>query len=315
MPENIDIEDLFYQADMARAYAVITEEMGPSEQLLAFINFDGKLGEEIGLEGFDSLSLNSRHEIVKLKLNPDAFDQIAMEALAEKIDKISKWMMVLGTATAAGSFGFALKQGPAKDAPVASIVGAIGGLVTAYSGVIVKIANDAINGVISSENFELLKRAADSSLDYEIFTAKSIPNTFTQEAWQKYHDLMWKKGSTGFNKYSLAFDDAWESGIKETKTVGAYKTWDVENFKVAIKWLDESTKNLNSLSKQYAGHLDSVVKWIKDNKDNSEPSVKATMKLINKSLNATSEAFEGYTYMIERGTKAIKRVSKLFEKK
>ena len=54
--------------DMAKAYIAITEEMGPSEQLLAFVNFDGGLKEEIGLETFDSLSWNARHEILLAQL-------------------------------------------------------------------------------------------------------------------------------------------------------------------------------------------------------------------------------------------------------
>ena len=49
---------------MAKAYLQITEEMGPSEQLLAFVNFDKGLEEEIGLEGYNTFSMTARHEIL-----------------------------------------------------------------------------------------------------------------------------------------------------------------------------------------------------------------------------------------------------------
>ena len=57
-------------AEMARAYIKITKEMGPSEQLMAFIDPENSLGSEIGLEEFGSFSLQTKHEILVSKLDP-----------------------------------------------------------------------------------------------------------------------------------------------------------------------------------------------------------------------------------------------------
>lgn len=59
----------------AKAYLQITSKQGPSQQLIDFVNFDGKMGEEIGLEGFEGFSLNTQHEVLKSKL-----EQIVAEA-------------------------------------------------------------------------------------------------------------------------------------------------------------------------------------------------------------------------------------------
>lgn len=77
-------DELVQQADMARAYIDITQKMGPSEQLIAFINYDGKLSEEIGI-GMESFSVGTKHEILLSKLDP-----IALEAMA--LDVVDTWL-------------------------------------------------------------------------------------------------------------------------------------------------------------------------------------------------------------------------------
>ena len=54
--------------DIVQAYLDITEKYGPSEQLLAFIDYDNTLPYELGLESFNSLSLQTRHEVLNSKL-------------------------------------------------------------------------------------------------------------------------------------------------------------------------------------------------------------------------------------------------------
>lgn len=82
----------------ARAYLRITAAQGASQQLIDFINFDGKMGEEIGLEGFETFSTQVQHEILERKLQAmvseaeangdeeDAEGEGVLTAEGEKID-------------------------------------------------------------------------------------------------------------------------------------------------------------------------------------------------------------------------------------
>lgn len=83
-----EFQELMKEAEMARAYISITNEMGPSEQLLAFVNFDQTLSNEIGLESFDRLSLNTRHEIFAASLNPELLEGIALEGFLSKLGNL-----------------------------------------------------------------------------------------------------------------------------------------------------------------------------------------------------------------------------------
>jgi hypothetical protein len=74
-----NLTQLVREAELARAYIRITQEQGHSEQLLAFINYDNSLGTALGLEDFNSLGLNTRHELALLKLNPEVLSAKALE--------------------------------------------------------------------------------------------------------------------------------------------------------------------------------------------------------------------------------------------
>lgn len=52
----------------ARTYVSITSKHGPSQQLIDFLNYDGQLPDEIGLESFGRFSLQTQHEILLSKL-------------------------------------------------------------------------------------------------------------------------------------------------------------------------------------------------------------------------------------------------------
>lgn len=105
----------FRQAEMARKYKEITEAQGPSQQLIDFINADGKLGEEIGLEGFETFSTGTQHEILLSKLNADAMEAVAMEGFRDFIKKYRKWLIV-------GSFLIPVGGFPLLAAGVAGVI-------------------------------------------------------------------------------------------------------------------------------------------------------------------------------------------------
>ena len=55
------------EIELAQAYLRITEEMGPSPQLDAFINYDNSLSDSLGI-GLESLSADAQHEIIVIKM-------------------------------------------------------------------------------------------------------------------------------------------------------------------------------------------------------------------------------------------------------
>lgn len=77
---------LLREADMAKAYIDITKTQGPSQQLLDFINFDGSLKDDIGLEGYDTFSTLAQHEIFLSKLDSQAMEVRALEALTATVE-------------------------------------------------------------------------------------------------------------------------------------------------------------------------------------------------------------------------------------
>lgn len=310
---NFIIESNLKAADEARAYISITNEQGPSEQLLAFINFDNKLEDEIGFEGYNTLSLQARHEILLSKLNPSAMEAVAMEGLVEKIDKISKWMMVVGGASSVSglALNFYTKSWHLTPSEIYLVAG---GLILLTSANLVRVVNNEINGVISFEDFKKYMKACDSAYDHELFAYEHLPNDFNEKTWNAFVDKVIKDGSEGDRKHYQAFKDSWDAG-RSDKSVGAVNSWTPENFKEASKWLKESSDKLKSSAKKYADKFNTIEKWVQENFKSPDPEVKKTIKLIYKSLDIIGDEFNEYGYLLSKSAKHLQKVSTLFKKK
>ena len=84
-----EINDIVRDVKMARAYVKVTQEHGPSQQLIDFINHDGRLGDEIGLEGFSNFSTTTQHELLLSRLQTDLYEALAMEGLGSFFKKLA----------------------------------------------------------------------------------------------------------------------------------------------------------------------------------------------------------------------------------
>lgn len=84
----MDYREAVGLAEQHRLYRQVTDLHGPSEALLAFIDPNGQFASQLGMESFDSLSLEERHQIVLDNLDPEYYQSMAMEGLLTKFRKM-----------------------------------------------------------------------------------------------------------------------------------------------------------------------------------------------------------------------------------
>lgn len=87
---------LFESADLMRRYRMVTEQHGPSQALLDFVNHDRNFGKEIGLESFETFSTQTQHEIMLSQLNINTAESIAMEGFVDFLKKYRGWLLLGG---------------------------------------------------------------------------------------------------------------------------------------------------------------------------------------------------------------------------
>jgi len=84
-----EFEDIYNNRRAAKEYIRITSEMGPSEQLLAFLGVTQEVGSCVGLESLDSMSLQTRHEIVLMQFKNITTEDVALEGLGSFFKKLA----------------------------------------------------------------------------------------------------------------------------------------------------------------------------------------------------------------------------------
>jgi len=321
-----EIEQLFKAADEARAYISITNEMGPSEQLLAFINFDGKLEEEIGLEGYNAMSLQARHEILLSKINPNLLESIGIESLISKIDTMSKWLMGVGAALGVGSVVVA-EGSPDIDGKTAGAF--IAGLVAFVIGGITKIVIDSKYGIISYQDFKRAQKIADSVFEEELFISSHLPTSFSLEKWINFKTVIKKfpvgndsrfrnerietevdKNNGTVHSY-LTHDDYLDESYTRSGT--NHKYWNENEFKSAVMWLDKSFKNLKDLVDKQNKKLVIIRTWAAKNADSKDPDVRDVYRIITSVIGYQYSGFVEYKRMLNKVAKELSNISKYFK--
>jgi hypothetical protein len=170
------------EAEQAEAYIRITDEHGPSQQLIDFINYDGKLGQELDI-GLESLGLDDVHLLLKMQLDPAAISEMATESLNTALDKLAKRLKLGGgVAAAAGLVGAGTTGKVAKSLTFAGV-----GLAAIVAGKIVQVANNLAHGNPPSYTYYRKWRdQASKIIAIDKFVASAIPSSFDRKAWEDY---------------------------------------------------------------------------------------------------------------------------------
>ena len=247
---------LFDEADKARAYIEITGRLGPSDQLLAFINHDGNLGQEIGLESFDNFSLTTQHELLLSKLDPDALDQMAMEGFR---DFIKKYRAAL---TIAGLFVW----------PV---------FVMGIAGYVVN-NNDNKKPCAPYSDFSKMQHIYESSFNKIRSLGGNIPTTFEEKDWEKF---------TSSVEGTNVADDV--SRFRESGDVPFSESgWTETNFNAAGKFLNAELNSCKDLEKHIGEKLAAVERYLDGGKTNpsTERVIAKGVRAMIANLKSTGDA-------------------------
>jgi hypothetical protein len=252
--------DYFEAALKARAYIQTTAQHGPSKQLLDFINYDGNLYTDLGLEslGLETMSLTTQHEIVLSKLNPNDLDRLGLEGLKEKL-------YTLGSALTLGGIGVGFLGTRNKDPnKIMKLCGIT--LAAIVAGQIVfKIADKTKPDplVISYSTFIKIRSQFESMLKIDKKMADKIPNNFKQGDWERYYYLF--DDDDIYNESLKYFDLV--SLRKEDKEVALSKSgWDPSKFKEMAKWLEQANSQADAIRIEFVAKINRIEKWVTDHK-------------------------------------------------
>lgn len=267
----------FRQAEMARKYKEITEAQGPSQQLIDFINADGKLGEEIGLEGFETFSTGTQHEILLSKLNADAMEAVAMEGFKDFAKKYRRWLLGGGILLTLGTGVISIISGSLMAAGVA--------------GIIMK-HDDSL--VITKAAFSRWADYIDGDMGVLDSLVKEMPTDANESSWDKFA-----------SKASDAYSKVGDSDSSTEYTAPLKKSgWDASSLFSYDKWLKETITKFKDLRKVFERKV-GAVELLEDK------GPKATYKAIA----STSKIFRQIDEDISDILKELKKVSNGFDVK
>jgi hypothetical protein len=250
----MSFEQLFQQAEQARAYIRITQEQGPSEQLLDFINYDGNLYTDLGLEslGLETMSLITRHEIMVSKLNPEHLEEMAMEGLGDFVKKYRRSLLVssffLGFTFLPAVAGYIISRGE--------------GTFPTYQ------ETDAVY-----RRVEKLKASVES-------ITNKIPSSFDEDKWTVLSDEI----ETILDK--AAGDTVDE---KDEVLIDRGSGWTPDNYKSLAVATEKLCDELESFGKKIAAKLDPAEKFVGSSQEDDKAKVaKAVGKALSKYEKLTS---------------------------
>jgi uncharacterized protein YukE len=291
--KNMSYKSLRQEQQMAAAYLAITQELGPSKQLISFVDYDQKLGLE-------SMSLEDAHITLETQLNPDMMGQAALEDLAS----------MLGNAAA---FGFKhLKDGIwgfiRGQVGKAVVLGGIS-LATVLAGKIRTRMNggDAEDGVVSHHNFMQKIVVTHSVVNAEKEALLHIPRGFNLTEWEtfdRYYGQSIRDVATRTQAQSSKIHevDFSESG------------WTKDNFRAAVSTFVRMVEDVEATMETFAKRLDHISKWVKSASKNVDD--KETMEIsdaIHSSLGGSLHVFEQSQLMLNDLRWMLNKVGHKFE--
>jgi hypothetical protein len=235
MVDLTQVDALIQRHEMGVAYKAITAKMGPSPQLVAFVNYDRVTSESVGLESFDIMD---QHQQILAEIDGDVSMQMATEGMVDGIKKYRKWLIGGGIVLGIPA-GFGLLS--------------IGMILTGATGIYLKSQDGNVPTV---SNFTALTKAYGMAYRAESLFINAIPTTLDAKAWAAFNenyiagDLFEADETAGEARHDARHD-----------TVAFKKSgWTVDSFKNATKWLIDNQKKVKALNEAQAAKLDKVEK-------------------------------------------------------
>jgi hypothetical protein len=270
-------QEHFKIADMMRTYKTVTEEEGPSQQLINFIAMGGSVGEEIGLESFEKFSTSTQHEIFMSKLDPDAVENMAMESFRDFIIKYRMWLLA----------SLFIPIGP--------------NLITFGMGVAGVIANRNDKKVIKYSDFYHTCQEFTNHLKSIQEMISKIPSSFKEEDWTKFKNAMDEN------------NDVSNPSDKEDLVVFKNSGWTESNFEASIKWVTQNSEKLEAVGRALNGKLEVVDKYLSSNI--SEDKNAAVVRLISSSVNSGMANVRAAKKCLANAESTLNKVATHFEPK
>ena len=238
----------FDKADMMRRYIAVTEQHGPSQALIDFINDDKSFAAEIGLESFDSLSAGTQHELILTKIDPSAAESMGIESFRDALKKY-RWWLVAGGLTLVGW-------------PL---------LVAGIAGIIAKKSDEEVVPRTAFE--ELVKSWTDDFKDIEDIVNK-IPDDLSDEHWGVI--------SRASETPAGSPDDL--QRLSDSRVAMKKSGWSAVSFTSLMRWHDDAIKNQLTLQRA-ADHklakIDALIAKDPDASRIASKGVSSIMKMLH----------------------------------
>ena len=293
-----------------RAYLRITEEQGPSEQLISFINYDGKLGSEIGLESFDSLSLQTRHEILRASFTKETSLKVALESFGDKLKSFSKWWYAAELYTLKGKeISDLIHRDPSKMVPKKSLM--------------LKAVE-----VIPYSSFVTYKNFITECISLDKQMLQKMPSGFSANEWESYYNK-YQYGWTAewdtpaANKYYQIFEESKNirDDRKENKVDFDKSGWNPNLIVSEAKILVSIITEIEKQEKEFVPKLKKLQAWFNEHEhrmdhedwdnhnDDKENELDSLVWYMSKSLVYWKEAFSETRSIIDHAEKILKQAS------
>jgi hypothetical protein len=283
--QEVAFDSLMQERDYAVSYHEITERMGPSPQLIAFITKGVAVQTDDGI-GLESLSLNQQHMLLASKLDVAALDQMGLENLADRVRKISKYVVKGGVV--AWFAGFL----------VGGVIGPLGLAAAIAGGITMKVAGTATE-TYKRDTFFNLRKKFEEVMAKEVAIANAFPTTYTVPAWKTF--------SAKYKSNPLT-----SVYVELTKVPFDRSGWNEQNFSEAVKWLKENGQKLAALQKTFGGRTDALYKWLSvDHGPETENG--PILKYISETVGMSVKLFYQSTAMLNEIESVLSAVAHRFE--
>lgn len=333
MDQFVEVQEQLFQfsqllreRDMAAAYLKITEQMGPSPQLLAFVNYSNSIMTDDGV-ALESMEVSDQHNFIVSKLNVDTLNQMAMESLSTSIQKfIGGLYLGAGGALLIGAsseitknilHGISSFSANVKYFKLGGL-----GLAVLLGGVIIVTAAELKEAAPSVASFTKMTNSVEASIRASSLFAASIPLTLDEKTWESFHSNFVKNkdvshflGSLREKYLSKISASAGVSSINQ-KVVIEYlpfdkSGWDVSKMQHAAEWYVKSADKLFEQNNKIKEKLEAVEKLINNNKGD----LGKTPKYISDTLMVSSRATSAAEKHLKEAKRLLDKVARHFEEK
>jgi hypothetical protein len=218
---------LFEEASQARCLHQLAAKGPLSNDLIAFLNHDGKLLSDMGITGVAVEDLGTATVQVKLlsALDPDYMENIATEGFRDFIKKYRKALMIAGI-----FLPFVFWAG--------------------FAGWVIKRKDDKVPCVTRKE-FDTARAAYEKAAREFETLFNSIPHDFQKASWEKFSAQVGE-----MSKQDL-------EGELDTQPF-AQSGWNESNFNSAVDYLDAQVKHCEEAQKKLAAKLAGVERYSAD---------------------------------------------------